>query len=569
MINQQANSTAKRVVAYIRVSDPSQLEGHSLAAQERLFFELCKNRGWQPVKVYREEGKSARFDAISKRPVFRQLLDDAARHQFDLVVVHTLDRWARNLKVMLESLSILARYGVGIASISENIDYSTPQGKLFTQMLGSFAEYFSGALSNHVSKGMDQRALEGRHVGGIPFGYESCWIEENGERKRRCKPEHRGSIHQVKKEAEAVIKLFNDYSTGTATTPQQATWLNENGFRTRNTHKLPDAYGNLVGGPKLFTAKSVQSILSNPFYAGDVRYKGQLLPAAHEPLISRELFERVQVMLKKNNGRCKTLEANPERSYLLKGIIRCAYCGMPMWSQTLKIGKSFYREHRNSRSLANCQASGTSISCKVPDRQIDEIIGAIELNPQWLEEVIAIVNLKDEETRIKKRRTEVQEKLKRIGKIYVDKLISDDEYNRQLRMLNGELESLVVPGMNAAEEAGRLISHLPELWAGANLEEKRNLLLTMLEAVYFDVKQTRSIVALKPKPRVVPVFQVAVTREGSGIHIIRNESSGKNTQNSSVFMVETGEAPSLPYLRLFDLNFLKYALFKVNNLASV
>jgi site-specific DNA recombinase len=44
-------------------------------------------------------------------------------------------------------------------------------------MLGSFAEYFSGSLSNHVTKGMDQRAFEGRHVGGIPFGYESCWIE--------------------------------------------------------------------------------------------------------------------------------------------------------------------------------------------------------------------------------------------------------------------------------------------------------------------------------------------------------------------------------------------------------
>jgi site-specific DNA recombinase len=253
----------------------------------------------------------------------------------------------------------------------------------------------------------------------------------------------------------------------------------------------------------------------------------------------------VQIMLKKNNGRCKTLQARPERNYLLKVLIRCAYCGMPMWSQTLKIGTRLYREHRNSRSLANCKASGTSISCKVPDKKIDQIIGVIELHPQWLEQVLAIVNVKDEAEKIKKRRAEVQEKLKRVGRIYVDKLISDEEYNHQLRTLNGEMESLVVPGMNAAAEAGRLISHLPELWAGANLEEKRNLLLTMLEAVYFDVKQTRSIVALKPKPPFVPIFQVAVTREGTGIHIIRNESSSKNTQNSSVFIVETGEGACL------------------------
>jgi hypothetical protein len=143
--------------------------------------------------------------------------------------------------------------------------------------------------------------------------------------------------------------------------------------------------------------------------------------------------------------------------------------------------------------------------------------------------------------RIKKRRIEVQEKLKRVGRIYVDKLISDEEYNHQLRMLNGEMESLVVPGMNAAAEAGKLIIHLPELWAGANMEEKRNLLLTMLEAVYFDVKQTRSIVAIKPKPPFKPIFQVAVTHEGSGIHIIKNEPSKSESKNSSVFLVETGE----------------------------
>ena len=78
-----------RAVAYLRVSSASQVEGHSLDAQERLFYDLCKNRGWQSVKVYREEGKSAHVDAIAKRPVFRQLLEDSGKGQFDLVVIHT------------------------------------------------------------------------------------------------------------------------------------------------------------------------------------------------------------------------------------------------------------------------------------------------------------------------------------------------------------------------------------------------------------------------------------------------------------------------------------------------
>ena len=138
-----------RAVAYLRVSSVSQIDGHSLDAQERLFRELCKNRGWEPVRVYREEGRSAHVESITRRPVFKKLLDDAAKDQFD-VVVHTLDRWSRNLKVTLESLTILGKHNVGLVSITENIDYSRPEGMLFTQMLGAFAQYFSESLGKHI-----------------------------------------------------------------------------------------------------------------------------------------------------------------------------------------------------------------------------------------------------------------------------------------------------------------------------------------------------------------------------------------------------------------------------------
>src|ERR671919_604379 len=88
-----------RAVAYIRVSDLSQVEGYSLDAQERLFLQHCKVKGWTPLQVYREEGRSAHSDSIRKRPVFRQLLEDASQGQFDVLVLHTLDRWARNQRV--------------------------------------------------------------------------------------------------------------------------------------------------------------------------------------------------------------------------------------------------------------------------------------------------------------------------------------------------------------------------------------------------------------------------------------------------------------------------------------
>ena len=230
-----------RAVAYIRVSSQGQVDGYSLDAQLRAIQVYCLSKGWELICVYREEGKSAHSDSIPKRPRFRQLLDDCSKGLFDVVVVHTLDRWARNQRVLLESMATLGMNNVALASITENVDYSTPQGKLFLQMLGGFAEYFSDSLATHVSKGLSQRAISGKHTGGLPFGYESCWDNQGGERKRRCDPEHPGEVHLVPQEAEAVGELFNRYAAGTTTLSQLASWLNENGFRTKNTKKLPDA----------------------------------------------------------------------------------------------------------------------------------------------------------------------------------------------------------------------------------------------------------------------------------------------------------------------------------------
>ena len=112
--------------------------------------------------------------------------------------------------------------------------------------------------------------------------------------------------------------------------------------------------------------------------------------------------------------------------------------------------------------------------------------------------------------------------------LYVDNLFPDEEYHRQKRLLEMELESLVVPQASAAEEAGKLLVDLPGLWAGANLEERRTLLLAMLDAVYVDAKEEKRIVGIKPKPPFRPIFQVATTKEGSGVLLMKEppESTG-------------------------------------------
>ena len=132
---------------------------------------------------------------------------------------------------------------------------------------------------------------------------------------------------------------------------------------------------------------------------------------------------------------------------------------------------------------------------------------------------------------------------KNIAHFYIDGLLPEVEYTRQRKLFEQQLESLVTPEANAAEEAGKLIHDLPKLWSEANQEEQRKLLQTMLDAVYIDTKRSRSVIAVKPKPPFRPVFQVAAQQEGSLIHIIDGNSEAKIP---SVFLVEAGEALPLP-----------------------
>jgi len=207
-----------------------------------------------------------------------------------------------------------------------------------------------------------------------------------------------------------------------------------------------------------------------------------------------------------------------------------------MWAQTYKNGQRYYREHKNSRSYGVCPARSGSIPCHMADEQVIRLVGNIELGERWQEKVLAIISIKDEADKVNKRQQDIKNRLKRMAKTYIDGLIEDNEYSRQKKVLEMELESLVVPEVRATEEAGKLLQDFPQLWCLANLEEQRKLLVSMLDAVYIDTKNNL-IVAVKPKPPFRPVLQVAASREGSDIRILNEPLNG-----SSVFLVETGES---------------------------
>ncbi len=111
----------------------------------------------------------------------------------------------------------------------------------------------------------------------------------------------------------------------------------------------------------------------------------------------------------------------------------------------------------------------------------------------------------------------IQQCYERLGKAYVDGLYGEEDYWREKRALEKRLAGLVVPDVDAVEEAGRLLENLPRLWQHAGLGERRRLLMTLLDAVYVDARETKAIVAIKPKPAFRALFEIATTREGSGV----------------------------------------------------
>jgi len=133
--------------------------------------------------------------------------------------------------------------------------------------------------------------------------------------------------------------------------------------------------------------------------------------------------------------------------------------------------------------------TGGSISCDIADDQVSRLVAAIQLEPLWMEEVMAIIAVEDQVEVTANHRKQVAGKLQRLGKAYVNGLYQEGDCFKEKRRLELELESLVVPEVNAAEDAGKLLQDLPRLWEQATLSERRVLLQAMLEAIYVTTRR--------------------------------------------------------------------------------
>ena len=305
-----AQLTPKRAVSYIRVSTREQAqrggseEGFSLPAQREANKRKAQSMGALVVKEFADRGESARS---ANRPELQKMLaylkEDGG---IDYVIVHKLDRLARNRADDVEINRAFEEAGVRLVSTSENID-QTPGGMLLHGIMSSIAEFYSRNLANEVIKGMGEKARNGGTLGKAPLGYVNV----------RARDEHGREIRTVAldKERASLVRLaFTKYATGNWTVRQLAEHLNNRGLTIPPTARKPT---NPV------SVRLLQTLLRNPYYKGVISFQGVEYPGAHEPLVDAATWQTVQDIL--------TAHTNGERQRMhnhhLKSTIVCGLCG--------------------------------------------------------------------------------------------------------------------------------------------------------------------------------------------------------------------------------------------------
>lgn len=475
-----------RVGPYLRVSSEEQVEGYSLDAQLRAIRAFCAEKGWEVIKEYVDEGKSARTDNVSKRPQFKALMDDALSGKVDVIVVHKLDRFSRNLITTLTYFQEMARHNVAFVSLSEQMDFSTPSGRLMLAMLGAFAQFYSDNLSHETSKGKRERALQGHYNGDLPFAYVKG---DDG-------------IPAVEpNEAVAVERAFSMYATGNHGFQDVADEVNAMGFLTRNKRKQ-SIHGAV--GPRPFTCDSARDMVSNPFYAGYVTYKSERILGKHPAIVSKDIYEKCCQVRREHRKQPRT-HSPKFRVYLLKGLARCAFCGERLWASASPHAK-YYRDVSGRRGRI-CLYPDKYVRAEDLDGQMECIMKSLVIPEAWQMEVMNILGSLDERDRIVKDRERLEEKLRRVKRLYADLEITEAEYELERRRLEVSLVSLVVPKEDEMIMAGEKLKNMLAIWGEAKEGEKAKILTLMLDAVYCDLKK-KEIIALKPKPPFLPVFSL-------------------------------------------------------------
>jgi site-specific DNA recombinase len=499
---------------YIRRSDDDQ-STYSPEAQERQNRLYCELHQHTVVEVFLDDDLTGTKES---RPAFKRLIEAACADPSSVVIIHKIDRLARDAEVVLRTIKKFDKYNVTLISVSEQIDFSTPIGRVMLTSLAAFAEYYSRNLSTETKKGLVEKALQGGWIGPVPLGYEKD-----------------GATLKPSADAFIIVLIYTMYATGSHSHLTIAEELNRRGLTVIDIH---------TKARRPFSADTVGGILSNPAYLGIVRCAGKQYPGAHPPLIDRALWDQCQEILarRKRQGGGEY----PVRGLggLLSELAYCGHCGARLHSwytgNAPKRTHRYYCKQRRQFGTDVCPATMIH-GGRIEDAVLD-MLRALTIPPRIARGVVAEVERRLAQSaqprQVDARR--IQEQLRRLRAAYLagDTELDDLTYTRERLRLTALLSDAPPPPVQVLDvtRALSLLSDMSRLIDTASTDERRGLVQQVVRQIWL---ADGAISGWTPAPNYALLVE-AVATEGSAVDLATSAGLGN--------ALSTTTPPSIPLI---------------------
>ncbi|KAA6451003.1 recombinase family protein [Bacillus swezeyi] len=451
-----------RAAIYVRVSTEEQArEGYSIAAQIQRLEDFARSQDWGIFDHYIDDGYSAKN---LNRPDMNRMIKDIKEHRFDVVLVYRLDRLVRSVSDLHELLELFDGNNVKFKSATEMFDTTSAMGRFFITLVAAMAQWERENLAERVHMGMRRKVEESQRPGSIaPFGYDLV----NGE------------LVINEKEAIWVKKVFNSFRTQGKRAI--AAMLNEAGIKTKKGNPWHDSV--------------VTFLVNNPIYCGLIRWNHRkssgkktnetiIVEGNHPPIISRELFDQVQMIQRERAGR----GYKGKSEYPFSGVLRCARCGQALSGGKKKKKNGYSRFYR-------CIGKVSYKMCDLPMFPEDILEEAFLNQLPAPKQPVILQETSEDISLLEKEFVKINKKIERIKELYLEGEIERIDYNQKInierdkaREIQFQLDNIEKPV--DVSEVMEMLTEIKSVWLHMDYSEKKAAVHSIVKEMKIDVLYT-------------------------------------------------------------------------------
>ncbi len=411
-MNITKNVNTKKAVIYCRVSTKEQVdEGNSLSTQEKICKDYCSRNQYDIAEIFREQGESAK---TADRTELQKLLTYCAdkKNGVRAVIIYKLDRLSRNTDDYSQLRLLLKRYGVEIKSTSEHFE-DNPVGRFMENTMANIAQFDNDIRSERCAGGMKDAMRDGRYVWMATVGYDNVKIGG------------KATIAQNPVMAPLILETFE--------------LIARNTYPTEEVRRIMTKRGLLNKKGKPFSKGYFYNMLTNELFAGWIVKFGERHKGTFTPIVSEELFNQVQRILK-NKGRKHSAYITDHPDFPLRKFVINAY-GKKLtgsWSKGRQKRYPFYRfggnQSNHNRDKFEMEFQGFMDQFRLDDKHIQKLKKAVEEHL-----VMATAEQRKHAEHLEKYINQLTEKQSAIIKKNLDGVISDTVLKQQLELIDKEL----------------------------------------------------------------------------------------------------------------------------------